>query len=422
LPGSVELNSYKPKKFNKGVKQMHNNLITDLMDLPDLVATNLIKTEEYLFFIADYKIDHVKCPICGKKADKVHDRRVQFIQDVPYQDKKVAIRLTKKRYRCSHCGKRAIPKKLKSIPDYSRNTERFKTYLLKQTDSRDYSRVARENDLSYTSIKNLVNSQLDTLIEETQLEALDKVEAISIDEFAVKKKHKYAVALTDPINSKLIDILPSRKKDDLIKYFNNWPKELREQIKYFSMDMWSPYKAVAEDVFPNAQIVVDKFHLVTAINNALDKLRIKEQNIQTAANRKKFYKSRLTLLMAGEDLNDNSHQRLIEIFKLSPVLEKAWELKEEFRDLLQIPDVKESIEALNHWYENVSKYKLNLFYRAKGTVKRWEQNVINYFKTRITNGFAEGLNNKIKLIKRIGYGVPKVENLKRRVFLSLLSI
>jgi transposase len=67
------------------------------------------------------------------------------------------------------------------------------------------------------------------------------------------------------------------------------------------MDMWSPYKAVAETVFPNAKIVVDKFHLVTAINNALDKLRIAEQDKQTAANRKKFYKSRLTtLLMAGE--------------------------------------------------------------------------------------------------------------------------
>ena len=62
---------------------MHNKLITDLLDLPDLVATELIKTEEYLVFIADYKNDHVKCPICGKKADKVHDRRPQDIQDVP---------------------------------------------------------------------------------------------------------------------------------------------------------------------------------------------------------------------------------------------------------------------------------------------------------------------------------------------------
>ncbi len=162
--------------------------------------------------------------------------------------------------------------------------------------------------------------------------------------------------------------------------------------------MWNPYKAMAETVIPNAKIVVDKFHLVTAIINGLDKLRKEEQDKQTTANRKNFYKSRLPFLMVGEDLDDDSHQQLIEIFKLSPALEKAWELKEEFRDLLQIPDVKESIQALNHWYKNVSQAKLNLFYRAKG------------------------LNNKIKLIKIIGYGVPKIENFKRRVYLLLLSI
>jgi len=401
---------------------MHNNITTVLMDLPDLVATELIDLDEYFIFIADYKYDHVRCPDCGKKTDKVHDRRNHMIQDIPIRDKQVYIKLVKKRYRCSHCGKRAIPKEIKSISPYSRKTERFNLYLLKQTDTRDYSRVAKEHDLSYTSIKNSVNAQIDSLIKKDQLKSLENVEAISIDEFAIKKKHKYGVALTDPINRKLIEILPSRKKKDLIKYFNKWPKELREQIKYFSMDMWSPFKAVAEAVFPDAKIVVDKFHLVTNINNALDKLRIKEQEKQTSANRVKFYKSRLTLLMAGEDLDDKGHQRLIEIFKLSPALEKAWELKEEFRDLLQIHDVKESIAALNHWYDRVSQSKLNLFYRAKGTIKRWEQGIINYFKTKITNGFAEGLNNKIKLIKRIGYGVPKVENLKRRVFLSLLSI
>jgi transposase len=188
------------------------------------------------------------------------------------------------------------------------------------------------------------------------------------------------------------------------------------------MDMWSPYKAVAEEVFPNAQIVVDKFHLVSAVNKALDKLRKSEQSKQTKANRKKFFKSRLLLLKAAEELDDESHDKLIKIFELSPALEKAWELKEEFRDLLQIDYVPESIKALENWYESVSQAKLNTFYKVKKTIKRWEENLVNYFNTKITNGFAEGMNNKIKLIKRIGYGVPNLENLKRRVFLSLLSI
>jgi transposase len=71
---------------------MHNNLITDLLDLPDLVTAELIQTEEYLTFIIDYKTDHVKCPICGKKADNIHDRRPQSIQDVFLEIKKLLLK------------------------------------------------------------------------------------------------------------------------------------------------------------------------------------------------------------------------------------------------------------------------------------------------------------------------------------------
>jgi len=154
---------------------MHSNFITDLINLPDLVATDLIQTEEYLFFVAIPKVDHVKCPVCGKKVDKLHDRRVQLIQDVPYHNRKVTIRLEKKRYSCSRCGKRSPPKKLNSISKYLRKIERFKFYFLKQTDGRDYLRIARENDLTYTSIKNSVNTQIDTIIEKVQLDVYDNL-------------------------------------------------------------------------------------------------------------------------------------------------------------------------------------------------------------------------------------------------------
>jgi len=402
---------------------MHNNFTTKLLDLPDLVATELIQTEDLFIFIAESKLNHVKCPNCGKPAEKVHDRRTQYVQDIPIRDKKVMIKLTKKRYSCDHCNEqRAVPQSFTSVKPYARKTKRFDMHLLKQAVSRDYSRVALENELSYTSVENSINSILDNLIE-AKVKDLSYVEAVSIDEFAIRKKHKYGVALTDPLNRDLINILPSRKKEDLIEYFNsNWTDKQRKQIKYFCMDMWSPYKAVAEEIFPNAQIVVDKFHLVSAVNKALDTLRKSEQSKQTKANRKKFFKSRLLLLKAAEELDDESHDKLIKIFELSPVLEKAWELKEEFRDLLQIDYVPESIQALDNWYESVSQAKLNIFYKVKKTIKRWEENLVNYFNTKITNGFAEGLNNKIKLIKRIGYGVPNLENLRRRVFLSLLSI
>ncbi|WP_027339067.1 transposase [Halonatronum saccharophilum] len=115
-------------------------------------------------------------------------------------------------------------------------------------------------------------------------------------------------------------------------------------------------------------------------------------------------------------MKDEEHNKLLTLFKLSSKLEKAWELKEEFRDFLNLDNIDEATVALNQWYQRVSNSKLAPFNDSKGTVKHWETEILNYFNYKITNGYAEGINNKIKLVKRIGYGVPNINNLRCRVF------
>lgn len=399
---------------------MQFNNIMKLLNLPDLIVTDLIQREDLYVFIAEHKEDSAICPKCGASTQKVHDSRWQNIKDIPIRGKEVIIRLEKKRYRCLECGKRGFSEQYKSIEPYARKTKRYDKHLVDQAVNRDYSSISRENGLSYTSVKNAVRKCVDPIIQKRIKQNISKLEAISIDEFAVVKHHKYAVVISDPVNKEIVDILHSRKKKDLIEYFMSWSEKQRAKVKCFSMDMWGPYKSVAKEVFPDVKIVVDKFHLVAKMNEALDEIRKKVQNKVDGATRKKFYMSRKLLKKRGEDLKDKGHQKLIELFKISPALEKAWELKEEFRDLLQMNDVTEAKKALQSWYQRVSDFKLNPFYDAKRTIKRWEQKIINYFKTGITNGFAEGINNKIKLIKRIGYGVPNIHNLKRRVFMSII--
>ncbi|AZR74040.1 hypothetical protein BBF96_12815 [Anoxybacter fermentans] len=399
---------------------MQYNNIIKFLDLPDIIATEIISTEDRYIFIAEAKKNHIVCPQCGNITNKIHDTKWQNIRDIPIRGKLVIIRLLKKRYRCPYCHKRGIPEKYESIDKYARKTKRFDKYLAKETVSKDYSKVARENGLSYTAVNNAVKKVVDPLIKQ-QVSKLSQLKAISIDEFAVLKRHKYGVSITDPINRELIDILPTRKKDDLIDYFNCWEDEQRRQIQSISMDMWRPFKAVANAAFTHAKIVIDKFHLVTLMNRALDEVRKQVQQTVNNHQRRKFFQSRLLLQKRAEELTDEEHEKLIKLFELSPALEKAWELKEEFRDLLQLDDVKEATRALKRWYKEVIKSKLMPFYQVKKIIQRWEEKILNYFKTKITNGFAEGINNKIKLIKRIGYGVPNVMNLRRRVFNAMLS-
>jgi len=267
-----------------------------LLDLPDLIATDLIQCKDLYIFVAEHNKDSAICPQCGAATQKVHDSRWQNIKDIPIRGKEVIIRLEKKRYRCSECGKRGFSEQYESIEPYARKTKRYDKHLVDQAVNRDYSSISRENGLSYTSVKNAVRNCVDPVIEKRIEQNISKLETISIDEFAVVKHHKYAVVISDPVNKEIVDILHSRKKKDLIEYFMSWSDQQRAKVKCFSMDMWGPYKSVAKAVFPD----------------------------------------------------------------------------------------------------------------AKRTIKRWKQKIINYFKTGITNGFAEGINNKIKLIKRIGYGVPNI--------------
>ncbi len=90
---------------------------------------------------------------------------------------------------------------------------------LSQAVGRDYSRVAAENNVSFISVQNAVNKQIDSVIEQS-ISAIDHLTAISIDEFAIVKHHQYAVVISDPVNQTIIDILPGRKKEDLIEYFS----------------------------------------------------------------------------------------------------------------------------------------------------------------------------------------------------------
>jgi len=397
---------------------MQSYNITKLLDLPDLIATDLLILDGVYIFIAEAKKKEWKCPNCGSITDKVHDRRWQNIKDVPIREKQVIIRLEKKRYRCDKCDNNPFNEEYESINKYSRKTKRLDLYIVNSAQKRDYKSIAKELEVSYTSISNSVENKAKSLIEDINLE---EIEYLSIDEFSIRKKHEYAVALSDPKEKELIAILPSRKKDDLINYFEQeWSKEARKNIKAISMDMWSAYNSMAQEMFPNAKIVVDKFHLVMKAGDALDDVRKKVKREANDENSTKFYKSRNLLRKNGEELTDDEHDKLIELFKLSPALEKAWELKEEFRDVLQMNKVSEAKNALNNWYERVADSSLEPFLEAKKTVKNWEDKLLNFFETKISNGFAEGINNKIKLIKRIGYGVTNLKNLRHRLFVAFM--
>lgn len=154
-------------------------------------------------------------------------------------------------------------------------------------------------------------------------------QVLSIDEFKGNAGgQKFQAILTDPKKHKIFDILPSRTQYQIQDYLNEFKN--KKDVRYFIMDMNYAYRAIAESYFPNATIVIDRFHVVRYVNWALENVRQRVQKNMPSSRRKYFKRSRLILLSHYKNLKQESHESLAIMLEQSQELAKAYYLKELF--------------------------------------------------------------------------------------------
>ena len=264
---------------------LYKDFTEKLLGLQDVIVTNIEENEKEIHINAELKRKMHNCICCGTATDTIHDYRKQVIKDIPAFGKKVTIVLRKRRYRCTHCGKRFLEKN-NFLPKYHRMTNRLCSFVIdKLRDERSFTSVARE-----------VNLSTSTIIRIFDLVSYPKAElssALSIDEFKGNtNREKYQCILTDPVNKVVLDILPKRFKPYLTSYFKQYPKEKRNNVTYFVSDMWSTYSDISDVWFKNATQVVDKYHWIRQAIWAFESVRKAEQKKLSPELRKYFKRSR----------------------------------------------------------------------------------------------------------------------------------
>ena len=223
---------------------LYNHFTEELLGLQGVKITN-VEQEENLIIHLEMERKRHNCICCRTATDTIHDYRLQKIKDIPSFGKNIVIMLRKRRYRCPHCGKRFYEENT-FLPGYHRMTNRLVKFVLNRlTDERSFTSVAREVNLSVSTIIRIFD-----LVSYPKAE-LPKV--LSIDEFKGNTwGEKYQCILNDPENKIVLDILPERYKPYLTTYFCKYPKEEREKVKYFVSDMWRTYYDTAGTWFKNA--------------------------------------------------------------------------------------------------------------------------------------------------------------------------
>ena len=192
-------------------------------------------------------------------------------------------------------------------------------------------------------------------------------------------------------------------------------RRLRLKIKWVSVDLWKTYLKIVRQYFPQAQIVLDKFHLVGQLNKAIDTIRKDKQMVQEGKNRRLLKNSRWLFLYGRENLKESQTQRLHTLLDLNRNLYQAYLLKEEFRSILNELSGSEEPVALLTWIETIMATTLDPLKKFAGLVKRHLQKLLNYFINPIASGLAEGLNNLIATVRKKAYGYRNMEYFKLKI-------
>ena len=240
---------------------------------------------------------------------------------------------------------------------------------------------------------------------------------LGVDEFAIKKGHDdFALVLSDLEAGSLIAVLPDRKKETLEEYFVECTPWQRAAIEEVAMDLWEGYASAVADCLPHARIVADRFHVMKMLNDQVSAARREIQSALPQESKKTFKGCRWLLVRNEAELSEGDKNKLAAMLALSPDLERLHRLKEEFREILETRiDRQTAAERLTEWVHRVQASGLKKLDKFLTTLERRWEHILNYFHSRLSNGTVEGLNNKVKVIKRCAYGFGDFQHLALRL-------
>ena len=362
----------------------------------------------YLTYIPEYC---PKCGICYDEKIEKHGFKNSLIKVPSVSKLNTYLSLNKQRYHCHHCNKTFTC--TTNIVNYccniSNNTKHSIAFdLTKKVSEKD---ISIDNNVSTNTVERVIDSyfELDSKVYKNTLP-----QALSFDEFKSVKSADGAMSfqVCNAKNGKIIDIVEDRKLNNLMKYFSRYYRQSRMNVKVIVIDMYTPYISLIKTMFPNAEVVIDKFHLIELISRALNKTRIKlmKKDKDNYNKLKRYWKN---ILKSRFKLNSSSWKKYLCFKNLTTeqdIVDYLVSLDSEFEETYQIyQDLLYAFQnnnlsvlktTLNTKYNNISEYMKT----SIKTLKGYLEYIKNTFTTSYHNGFVEGNNNFIKVLKRIAFG------------------
>jgi len=237
------------------------------------------------------------------------------------------------------------------------------------------------------------------------------------------------MVVCDPDRRCVLEVLEGHDRRTLERFLRSLPAEQRQALEAVSIDPAFAYRQALRSVLPEVAIVLDPFHLVRGANKALDTVRRQRQRFprrrrpvsaeqRQGGFRPHLFHARRRLLKGRERLTEPERRQLCHLFQREPLLAQAWGLKERFRAIYQSRDRAEAERRLELFLAAAERAQIPSFTAFANSLRDWREQLLAYFDQPTTNGYAEGVINKIKVIKRRAYGLPSFDSYRSRILVA----
>lgn len=349
------------------------------------------------------------CPKCATPCFSIYDHRSVKIKDSPIHGKGVWLIIRKRRFWCPHCQK-PFTEPIKGILPRKRTTQRYQRGILWACENfSDLKRVQRAFRCSADFIYRTLYDQLER---RRKRFLFPWPKTIGMDEHAFRRNpqggwREFATVVIDYNHKCMKEVVHGKTKVDLETQLQSIAQP--ENVQNVICDLCDPYKSFSKDFFPNAQIIADKFHVLRLLHPAINKAR------KDITGDRRTLPIRRLLLRSGKKLRYDVKRILWQWLEHHPRLKELYGFKEALHGFYRIKGFNRAKRILNRITDRMANSKLPEIKRLRRTLMRWRQEILNYFKTGLTNGRTEGFNNRAKLIKRRAYGYKNFNNYRLRL-------
>ena len=386
--------------------------------LPELELIQEVFNKGERFFYCQKNSTFEVCPKCATPSKTIYDRVSVRIKDAPIRQKNVFLIIKKRRFLCKTC-KLPFREPVPGIIKRFRTTQRLRSHIRwAASNYSDLKRVARSVKCSSWLVYKAYYEQIELELRQYKN---PWPTTIGIDEHsflrsAKKSKTDYVTVFVDYNNRRMREVVLGKSIGDLL---NSSIRDIegRDRVRNVIVDLSPTFRTFAKDYFPNAKLIADRFHVVKLIHPAIHKYR---REVILAQGFNLSWKNPISrmLICYRKKLRWSTREAIDQFLQFSPELKEIYWFKERIYRFYRIKGKSKARSVLIKILDDMAKSGIPEIQTIRATLKKWFEEILNYFCTKLTNGRTEGYNRKAKLIQRCAYGFRSFKNYRLKLLYS----